>query len=1136
MSLHNRIKQIIMLPLILVLLSNLAMPITVFAQEANHKVVRVGWYESTYCYRDQFGKRHGIAYEYQRRIAAHTGWEYEYIEDSWPNLLQMLSDGEIDLLSDVSYTEERSSLMLFSSLPMGAESYYLYIDADNTGISSENLQSLNGKRVGVNKGSFQAGLLRDWATRNGVSPELVELTAEENDSMSMLAHGEIDAYVSMDSFGSQERVVPVCKIGASDYYFAVNNDRPDLLLQLNNAMTAIQDEDPYFNQRMFDQYVQLTKTNAYLSANLENWLTKRGTIRVGYWENYLPFCASDKETGEVTGALKNWLAHASNCLKNTEILFEAVPYPSTGAALAAMKSGEIDCVFPVNLNTYDGEQMGIITTNPVMKTEMSVLISADERPDITQGNNLKVAIDEGNSNFETFIWETIPAWTIVNYPSVEDCFRAVSAGDADVVLVCNYHMSEYEPLREKYGLVGLPTGETMGLSFAVEKDEPELYSIINKIANLSQSEDMGYALVSFMYLNQRISFMDFLKDNLIGVIIAISAVFIIIIILLLMKLKSDRRAREQQRLLEEAAEIAELKQTVTSLMDNMPGMNFTKEVQTGVYLACNQAFAEYAKKEKPEDVIGRTDAELFDAGTAKRFAEDDQIALSLDEPYIFFEDVPDAEGGKRQFKNTRLKYTDSAGRQCVLGISLDVTTDAFHIRRESITTKEDYEKARSNGIIYAHIAQALARGYTNLFYINLDTEQFIEYQTDGETGLLAEKRRGWHFFEECQELAESRVHPDDREAVVKALGRKTLVGALERDTVFIMTYRIMSENGPTYVRIKISRMEDDDRYIIMGVTDVDEEMKQRNSAARMQEEQIAYNRLKALAGEFLCIYIVEPETGHYREFSATAGFDTLSQAKEGGDFFAAVREAAPKINYPEDLNRFLSAFTRENIMAEVEKRGTFTLSYRMMMNGRPLYVQLKASVTEEKDGRRLIVGISDIDSQVRQEEEYTNLIVRAQKVVNVDTLTGVKNRHAYLVAEERLNALISGNRVPEFAVVLLDLNDLKKINDTEGHSAGDDYIRNACKIICNTFKHSPVFRVGGDEFAVISQGDDYSNIEALIRQMNIHNAEAQQSGGIVIACGMSRYEDDDSVAQVFERADNAMYENKSELKKKKAAT
>jgi ABC-type nitrate/sulfonate/bicarbonate transport systems, periplasmic components len=147
----------------------LSLPHTAHAQEAEKKVVRVGWYESTYCYRDAYGQRRGIAHEYQRRIAAHTGWTYEYVEDSWPNLLQMLINDEIDLLSDVSYKEKRAELMLYPALAMGAESYYIYIDADNAVINPEDLQTLSGKRVAVNKGSFQEGLLRDWLAKNDVS-------------------------------------------------------------------------------------------------------------------------------------------------------------------------------------------------------------------------------------------------------------------------------------------------------------------------------------------------------------------------------------------------------------------------------------------------------------------------------------------------------------------------------------------------------------------------------------------------------------------------------------------------------------------------------------------------------------------------------------------------------------------------------------------------------------------------------------------------------------------------------------------------------------------------------------------------------------------------------------------------------
>ena len=112
----------------------------------------------------------------------------------------------------------------------------------------------------------------------------------------------------------------------------------------------------------------------------------------------------------------------------------------------------------------------------------------------------------------------------------------------------------------------------------------------------------------------------------------------------------------------------------------------------------------------------------------------------------------------------------------------------------------------------------------------------------------------------------------------------------------------------------------------------------------------------------------------------------------------------------------------------------------------------------------------------------------------------------------------------------MDINDLKKVNDTAGHQAGDQYLRDACKTICDTFKHSPVFRVGGDEFAVIAQGKDYARIEELLEIMSQYNAEAYRTGGILIACGMARFEDDECVASVFERADHSMYENKKSLK------
>ncbi|MBP5291777.1 MAG: transporter substrate-binding domain-containing protein [Lachnospiraceae bacterium] len=1122
-------KKKILLFLCLVIAFTAAMPYAAYAQVTDQKVVRVGWYDSSFCYWDEFGRRCGVDYEYQQKISAYTGWTFEYVEDSWSNLFQMLKNGEIDLLSDVSYKPERTEFMSFPDLPMGSEAYYIYIDAENREITGEDLTSFNGKKIAVNAGSIQEGFLTDWAERNNLTIDIIPLDVEESESVAMLLRGDIDGYTTVYSFGSEQKIIPISRVGASDYYYAVNKDRQDLLDELNMALSGIQDEDPDFKHRITQESNYSTNTSIFLTPAQEDWLKEHGTIRVGYRDGFLPFCDTDDKTGELIGALKDYLTHAANNLRGYNVRFETIPFVSTEAALNAMKSGEIDCVFPVNLSSYDSASADVWVTSPAMKTEMNAVMRTSNQQSLSRDSTITFAVNTDDLNIETFIMDKYPASSRKKYNDVQSCFGAVASGDADSILVSNYRMSAAEETMTKYRLFSVPTGETMPLSFAVSRANRDLYFILNKTAVMTHSDDMDSALASYMLSNRKVSFTRFLKDNWLGVVAALIVVFSVIIVLLLQKLKAERTAHEQKRLLEEAEKIKELKQTITSLLDNMPGMNFTKDAKTGVYLACNQDFAEFAHRENPDAVIGHTADEIFDSKSAAKFDEEDKIALSMDMPYIFVEDSMDADGNMRQLQTTKLKYTDVSGRQCVLGICQDMT-DMGRIRREIATSKEAYEKARSTGIIYTHIAQTLARSYSDLFYVNLYTEEFIEYRTDDEHDALTEARRGWHFFEECQNDVNEYVHPDDRAKMSKALERHTLLKALERNNTFITTYRLLSDNEPTNVSMKVSRMEDDERFIIIGITNIDEEVKQRREVERVKEEQLAYARLRALAGDFLCIYSVIPSNDHYREYSATVSVEGFERPREGTDFFADSRKQARLKLYKEDVNRFINVFTKENVMAEIERHGIFSLSYRLMMDGKPRYVQLRAALVEEKEGTRLTVGISDIDANVRQEEEYERRLAQAQREANIDALTGVKNRHAYLETEERLDNQIAENRGSSFAIVIFDVNDLKKVNDTAGHKAGDQYLRDATNIICRIFKRSPIFRVGGDEFTAIVQGPDYECIEELLGKMKDHNVKALRTGGIVIACGMAKYEDDAKVATVFERADHNMYENKSNLK------
>ena len=282
---------------------------------------------------------------------------------------------------------------------------------------------------------------------------------------------------------------------------------------------------------------------------------------------------------------------------------------------------------------------------------------------------------------------------------------------------------------------------------------------------------------------------------------------------------------DYKRDMKEAEKVAELKDRFFAVLENMPGMTFTKDAETGRYLTCNQEFARYACKDTPEEVVGLTDAEIFDEETAAHFVRADKIALSLSKPYIFYEDVPDAGGNPRQLQTTKLKYIDTAGRTCVLGMCQDIT-DQVRVELEQAKTKEAYEVAVSNGLMFTHIAQTLARDYMEMFYVNSDTEEFTEYRKEQDGNALSEIRRGWHFFSDCKaELCES-VYKDDKEAFMQAMNRKNLMKTLSRKDTFITTFRRVINNRPTYVSMKISRMENDEKYIIICFTNVDAEMRE----------------------------------------------------------------------------------------------------------------------------------------------------------------------------------------------------------------------------------------------------------------------------------------------------------------------
>ena len=532
----------------LVLTFSFMLPLSAGAQLSG-KTVRVGWYESPFNSMDGFGRRSGYAYEYQQKIAAYTGWNYEYVEGSWPELLQMLIDGEIDLLSDVSYTPERAELMLYSEMEMGSEDYYIFISPDDHRIRLDDPRTLNGMRIGVNKGSVQIGFYREWAEQYGVQAELIEMTVLDEESMRMVLSGELDAYISLDSYGSTESTIPVFKVGASEFYFGVSKNRPDLLEELNSAMNSIQAENRYFIQQLSQKYISSTGANLFLSIEEKNWLAERGgVIRVGYQDDFLAFCAKDKTTGELTGALKDYLDRAAVCFSNAEISYEAVAYPNVNAAMDALKNREVDCVFPSILSTADGESRGLVMTPAMMSTDIIVVVRKADRDTILSKENVTVAITENDPNFEAVIRDHFPMWDSKRCEDIRACLKAVDDGKADCVLISSYQYNSLAKLCEQYDLAELATGEVADLFFAVNLGDNALYSILTRTTNLV-SDASTYAALSY-YSSDAIpvTLGAFIRHNLFLVCAAaVSVVALTVIVIIQHRLIATRREAAENR-------------------------------------------------------------------------------------------------------------------------------------------------------------------------------------------------------------------------------------------------------------------------------------------------------------------------------------------------------------------------------------------------------------------------------------------------------------------------------------------------------------------------------------------------------------------------------------------------------------
>ena len=315
--------------------------------------------------------------------------------------------------------------------------------------------------------------------------------------------------------------------------------------------------------------------------------------------------------------------------------------------------------------------------------------------------------------------------------------------------------------------------------------------------------------------------------------------------------KRERMEEENRRLAEEvkaAARLADLMSSFSSLFSHMPAMSFSKDTGTGRYLACNQPFAEYANKETPDDVVGRKDSDLFDPATAAHIVESDKTALSMDEPYIFFEDIPDAAGNTiRSLQTTKLKFRDASGRLCLLGMCVDVTEiarmKAAEAKQQEMEERlalqeklleEQRQRERQDSMIVA-----LSSDYRGVYYVDLDKDEAVCYQEDKK--YVAAPSLGDHFpyMETITDYGMKHVAENYRDGFLEFIRPENIRRELLKQPVIAYRFLEQRDGQEAYAMLRMAgvrHMEDRTDHLVhaigVGFTDIDEEM--RKSMAQQQ--------------------------------------------------------------------------------------------------------------------------------------------------------------------------------------------------------------------------------------------------------------------------------------------------------------
>ena len=496
---------------------------------------------TTYDYVDENGVRRGFGYELMQALAGYTGWKFEYVKCDWSNCFDKLENGEIDIMGDISYTDERAQKMLFSDEPMGEEKYILYADLSHTDIGTSDFKTMDGKRVGVLMGTEPEIMLTEWENKNGIQTEHVNVS-NNDDVEKKLANHEIDGFVSLEeSIWSEQGISSVTTVGKSGIYFAINKERSDIKSELDFAMRQLEQDSPFFKADLYKKYFTLDY-NQSLTGEEKSWLEEHGSIQIGFLDNDPSIFSMDEETGKLAGTMAEYISYAKDCLGNQTLEFNMHAYDDYDEMLQDLQNREIDMIFYASRNPDFAEKQGYALTNTAWTYN---LMAVTDEKYFNENEAYTVAVPKGKEALKQHIAFSYPQWKLVDYDSLADAADMIVNEKADCFLMGTSQALKYDNNRD-FKSVSLT--KTMEACFAVKSGEGSLLSILNKTLKTMPSDMLTSALAIYDSTADKVTFYDFVKDNMLVFLVTIGLFALIIIGIILVLLRKARKAEAVAKL------------------------------------------------------------------------------------------------------------------------------------------------------------------------------------------------------------------------------------------------------------------------------------------------------------------------------------------------------------------------------------------------------------------------------------------------------------------------------------------------------------------------------------------------------------------------------------------------------------